>query len=235
MTKVDQVERKKIDYHSILLFYVVALAIRFLAIYVLPTHINGFDRTLWGQLLSGAGPCLGALLVMAVFRKRLFFSVFGLSVAKSLLCLALPVVLLVAVDWSNGLQFSVLFLACIIYAFLEEVGWRGYLLGEFSSLKQWKRVVIITVFWFLWHMDAPHLTNIVFLLIILLSTWGLDQIAVDSHSLIFCSCLHGSFNLLKRGNDNNIFNDTSATVIFILTVVGWFLIWYVIRKKSINK
>lgn len=44
-----------------------------------------------------------------------------------------------------------------------------------------------------------------------------------------------SFNLLKRGNDNNIFNDTSATVIFILTVVGWFLIWYVIRKKSINK
>ena len=105
----------------------------------------------------------------------------------------------------------------------------------FFYISSWTSSRLYSPFWFLWHMDAPHLTNIVFLLIILLSTWGLDQIAVDSHSLIFCSCLHGSFNLLKRGNDNNIFNDTSATVIFILTVVGWFLIWYVIRKKSINK
>lgn len=107
--------------------------------------------------------------------------------------------------------------------------------NNFFYISSWTSSRLYSPFWFLWHMDAPHLTNIVFLLIILLSTWGLDQIAVDSHSLIFCSCLHGSFNLLKRGNDNNIFNDTSATVIFILTVVGWFLIWYVIRKKSINK
>lgn len=62
-------------------------------------------------------------------------SLFGTSVTKSILTLAVPFVLFGIVDYKEiGLCLWLLFVY-LLYAFFEEVGWRGYLYSELIGCK----------------------------------------------------------------------------------------------------
>ena len=143
-------------------------------------------------------------------------------------------ILFLIFDKNNGIKTSLIFLGCISYAFLEEVGWRGYLTGEFTECSKLKRILIITTFWFLWHVNFQlDINGIIFFIILLLSSWGLDQLAHDTHSLILCACFHGIFNMFKHNNGvlNNITN-----YLLVISILLWFFIWYYPFKKTpINK
>lgn len=231
MIKIPTCYKLKESSWAILVFYIIAVAFRIITTYVLPDYFHGFSDTICGQLVSGMGPLAGAICVMFFFHKKLFCTIFGKSSIRSILCIAVPMLLLVLFNRENGLKFAMIFLGCITYAFFEEVGWRGYLLGEFSTCSQWKRVVVISLFWFFWHADIIHLSSIIFLMILLFSSWGLDQLAFDTRSLVLCSCFHGLFNLLKHGN--GIWNEHIALFILAVSIVFWFVIWYLpIKRKN---
>ena len=187
-------------------FYLIAVVCRIISVYILPDLFPDNPQAIWLQLCGGIGPTLGALVVMLSFKKKLFCSITGKSLIRSIICIAFPVLILLIFDRMNGVKASLLFLGCVSYAFLEEVGWRGYLTGEFAKWRQLKRVLVITIFWFFWHINFPlGINGVVFFAILMLASWGLDQLACDTHSLILCACLHGVFNLFKH--NNGIFNN----------------------------
>lgn len=234
MNIVTLIKSLKIENLPILIFFFIAITCRILSIHVLPTLYANSQQSLWLQLCEGIGPTLGTLVVMYVFKRKLFCSIIGKSLKRSVVCIVFPILLFLIFDKNNGIKTSLIFLGCISYAFLEEVGWRGYLTGEFTECSKLKRILIITTFWFLWHVNFQlDINGIIFFIILLLSSWGLDQLAHDTHSLILCACFHGIFNMFKHNNGvlNNITN-----YLLVISILLWFFIWYYPFKKTpINK
>ena len=216
----------------ILTFYFIAVACRIASVYILPALFVDARQSIWLQLCEGVGPTLGALVVMCIFKRKLFCSIMGTSMIRSIACMVFPILIFLLFDRMNGAKASLVFLGCISYAFLEEVGWRGYLTGEFAGISQLKRVLIVTAFWFFWHVNFPlGIGGLVFFAILLLASWGLDQLARDTHSLVLCACLHGIFNLFKH--NNGLLNNWLTISLLIISIASWFVIWYYpFRKRS---
>lgn len=92
-------------------------------------------------------------------------------------------------------------------------------------MSQLKRVLAVTVFWFFWHINFPSgIGGIVFFTILLVVSWGLDQLAHDTHSLVLCACFHGLFNLFKH--NGALIGNSTAVSLLAVSVVVWFVIWY---------
>lgn len=66
-----------------------------------------------------------------IVRKETILQHFRYIVDRSVACVVLPVFLFLVFDDTNGMKASWVFIGCISYAILEEVGWRGYLTKEF--------------------------------------------------------------------------------------------------------
>ena len=64
---------------------------------------------------------------------------------RSMVCIVFPIALFLLFDKANGASVSLIFVGCTAYAFLEEVGWRGYLTDEFKGMSQPKRVLAVMV------------------------------------------------------------------------------------------
>ena len=222
-------------YLPLFIFYLVAVACRIVSVCILPTIVEGSKHTIWLQLCEGIGPALGAVIVTCCFKRKWTCTIAGKSWRRSVFCFTFPIALFLILDRTNGLKTTLLFLGCTLYAFFEEVGWRGYLTGEFSKLNQLKRVIIITIFWFIWHINFPFgVHGLIFFAILLLASWGLDQVAHDTHALILCACLHGIFNLFKH--NNGILNNYLTPSLLILSIASWFIVWYYpCHKKSSTK
>jgi len=215
----------KMEGLPILLFYFCAVVCRIISVYILPALVADSRQYLWLQLCEGIGPTLGALVVMYFFKKKLFCNIRGKSLKRGIVCLVFPILLLLIFDRINDVKASLLFIGCVSYAFLEEVGWRGYLIGEFAEWSQLKRVLTVTIFWFFWHVNFPLGVNgLIFFVILLLSSWGLDQLAHDTHSLILCACLHGIFNLFKH--NNGVLNNYITISLLVISIISWFIVWY---------
>ena len=90
------------------------------------------------------------------------------------------------------------------------------------QLPVWQYVLIITVMWFLWHLDLTQRSVLPFFLLLLFASWGIGKVATDTHSLLFCSAFHGIVNFSKR----DLFSDTTFTAAFIGVIVFWIVMWY---------
>ncbi|MBO4814607.1 MAG: CPBP family intramembrane metalloprotease, partial [Muribaculaceae bacterium] len=108
------------------------------------------------------------------------------------------------------------------YGLLEEYGWRGFLQYELRKLPVWQSVLIITVMWFLWHLDLSQRSVLPFFLLLLFASWGLGKVVSETHSLLLCAAFHGIVNFTKR----DLFSDTAFTVAFVCVIVFWIVIWY---------
>lgn len=221
----------KIENLPILIFFFIAITCRFFSLHVLPALYANNQQSLFLQLFEGIGPTLGALVVMYFFKRKLFCNITGISWKRSVACIVFPILLFLIFDKNNGVRTSFIFLGCISYAFLEEVGWRGYLMGEFVECSKLKRILTITTFWFLWHINFQlNINGIIFFVILLLSSWGLDELAHHTHSLILCACFHGIFNMFKH--NNGILNNYITIFLLVISIVLWFFIWYYPFKKA---
>lgn len=215
----------------ILTFYFIAVICRIVSVYVLPALFVDARQSIWLQLCEGVGPTLGALAVIYFFKKRMFCSIMGTSKLRSIACIVLPILIFFFFDKMNGAKASLVFLGCISYAFLEEVGWRGYLTGEFAGTSLLKRVLIVTAFWFFWHVNFPlGIGSLVFFAILLLASWGLDQLARDTHSLVLCACFHGIFNMFKH--NNGLLDNWVTISLLAISIASWFIIWYFPFRKA---
>lgn len=125
---------------------------------------------------------------------------FGTSVTKSILTLAVPFVLFGIVDYKEiGLCLWLLFVY-LLYAFFEEVGWRGYLYSELIGCKIIHRLLLTTLLWFFWHCRAWQIGDVGFFALLFLASFGLDKLIRDTHSLILVACFHGLFNFISNAS-----------------------------------
>lgn len=209
----------KSKWAAIIVFYVIAVVIRALALQIdVPGEANlKYFLVDWA---TGIGPCIGAIVVVILFKRQFFCSISGSSLLKSALCVAIPFL----ICFFLYRKLSWVLLGFIFYSFLEEVGWRGYLQGELADMKPLPQALLIGTLWLLWHVNLSFgLNTLIFWAILVFGAWGIGRIAKDTHSLIACACFHTLYNFSIHG----FFEFTPAVIgIYVAVIASWFLIWY---------
>jgi len=242
----DEMEKNNISWKRVLMFFVFATLIsnifRF-DVFDLKPEFEKFPN--WISILNtvfleGSGVIIGALIVIPLLKKvrKTEISLFGTSKSKSLLMAIIPVILLAVIGVTNDFGMEYHFYGLVaasgtfLYCILEEYGWRGYLQEELKILKPWKKYLIIGLIWYLWHLTfltkASVGDNLFFLVMMVLGSWGIGQVAESTKSIIASACFHMiiqimMFNaLIKNGIDG-----TEKIMILSVSVA----IWFVIIKK----
>lgn len=212
----------------IALFYVIAIVVRALSFNMDRSNVvdmNFFLRA-WAE---GIGPCIGAIIVVLLFGRKFFCSITGTSIIKSVVSIAIPFLICFVLYR----ELSFVLLGFIFYSFLEEVGWRGYLQGEFEDKSPMIQSLIIGVMWYLWHIHISlSIGSIMFLVLLIFGSWGIGRIARDTHSLVACACFHVLFNFSNKG----FFEFTPSVIaLYVVVIMSWFLIWYAPWGKWLHR
>lgn len=222
---------KKLYLLPVVLFYAIAVAVRYGAFYV-DTHqlvTNGLLKT----ILFAAGPALGALCVCKLFHIPFalrFTGAFRGKMQVVALFVLLPPVLFGAVDiWEHGTVNSLLStilvtVYCILYALLEEAGWRGFLDNYFSNLAPWLRIVLVALMWFAWHLNwSFSSSSLLFFGLLLLGSWGIGLVARKTGSWLAVGGFHALHNW-----SSNMHSSYSSYVLAVLVVV-----WVLYLRRTI--
>ena len=213
---------KNIHNGAIATFYVIALLVRQISLLVVdkfPSIETNYALQVLAALATGLGPAVGALVAMLLFKRKTEYTLFGKSAWKSMATIVIPCVVFGII---GGWNLGVTCLLAFAYGLLEEFGWRGFLQYELRNLPVWQYVLIITVMWFLWHLDLTQRSALPFFLLLLFASWGIGKVVTDTHSLLFCAAFHGIVNFSKR----DLFSDTTFSVAFVCVIVLWIVMWY---------
>lgn len=222
---------KNIHIGAIATFYIIALLVRLIALLVVdkfPSIETNHALQVSAALATGLGPAIGALVAMLIFRRRTEYTLLGKSAWKSIATVAIPCIVFGIIGgWDLGMTCLLAF----VYGLLEEYGWRGFLQYELRKLPVWQYVLIITVMWFLWHLDITLRSALPFFLLLLFASWGIGKVVRETHSLLLCAAFHGIVNFSKR----DLFSDTTFTVAFVSVIVFWIVMWYFVCNSVTQK
>ena len=184
-----------------------------------PSIDTNYALQVSAALATGPGPAIGALVVMFIFKRKTEYTLVGKSFWKSIATIVIPCIVFGIIGgWELGLTCLVAF----TYGLLEEYGWRGFLQYELRKLPVWQYVLIITVMWFLWHLDLNQRNVLQFFVLLLFASWGIGKVVSETHSLLFCAAFHGIANFSKR----DLCSDTTFTVALVCVIVFWIVLWY---------
>jgi uncharacterized protein len=130
-----------------------------------------------------------------------------------------------------------------VFAFGEELGWRGFLQKELAILGFWKSSIIIGLTWGVWHAPlilqghnySQHPKLGVFMMIIctLLMAPIFNYVRIKSNSVIAVSIMHGTLNaiaalpiiLVQGGNDLTVGITGLSGFIALIVVNLYFFIY----------
>ena len=207
-------------------FYVLACGLSY-SLHSLPNPTQGIlPRHI--IFTYGLGPIGAALITRFLFRdvsKTITWA--GTKPLRTTLFVGTPLLLGMAFGVTNkagqnehvyGLLMA---LSGILYGFVEEAGWRGFLQDSLRPLPTVWRVILIGTMWLIWHFTfLPDLSAVAgprtpFLgvyAVILLASWGFGDAAERTKSVMVVACLHEAFNL------------TGSPVALGLTLVVWTLL-----------
>ena len=222
---------KNIHIGAIATFYIIALLLRLISLYVVnkfPSIETNNALQILAALATGLGPAIGALVAMFIFKRKTEYTLLGKSVWKSIATIIVPCIVFGII---GGWNMGVICFWAFAYGLLEEYGWRGFLQYELRNLPVWQYVLIITVMWFLWHLDLNLRSVLPFFLLLLFASWGIGKVVSDTHSLLLCAAFHGIVNFSKHG----LLDDTTCLIAFICIIIFWIVIWYFVklpRSKS---
>ena len=213
---------KNIHIGAIVTFYIIALLVRLISLHVVnkyPSIETNYALQVSAALATGLGPAIGALVAMFIFKRKTEYTLLGKSAWKSIATIVVPCIVFGII---GGWNLGVTCLVALTYGLLEEYGWRGFLQYELRNLPVWQYVLIITVMWFLWHLDLNLLSSLPFFLLLLLASWGIGKVVSETHSLLLCAAFHGIANFSK----SDLFSDTTFTVAIVCVIVFWIVMWY---------
>ena len=213
---------KNIHIGAIATFYIIALLVRLISLHVInkyPSIETNFALQIPAALATGLGPAIGALAAMFIFKLKTEYTLLGKSAWKSIATIVVPCIVFGII---GGWELGLICLTAFAYGLLEEYGWRGFLQYELRNLPVWQYVLIITVMWFLWHLDLNQRSVLPFFLLLLFASWGIGKVVSETHSLLLCAAFHGIANFSKR----DLFSDTTFTVAFVCVIVFWIFMWY---------
>jgi len=214
------------------LFYVIAIALRYLTNKV--GLASGISISFLKVIVQALGPALGALVAVKVFRLDFVMTVKGVfrTIWTPLLVFwLLPVVLIAGNAYLRDRTFPWLAVCSIlVYGLLEEIGWRGFLQEQLKSLPRFRGIAIITVLWFVWHLNFKISSgNLVFLLILLLGSWGLNLVAHRTRSLLAVAAFHSLNNFYPE------WDQTTAMMAGIMACVWIGVLIYMKKTMPVSE
>ncbi len=220
---------------AIAIFYVSAIGLRYYITVIKPDffiHSNLYIHV----LLQGIGPLLGGLFVIKFLKRPSGLKLFGIGFSKTLLAVSIPIVLFSLVGILNTGQLYLnapKYIALIvIYALFEEYGWRNYLQTELSELNKILKYVIITILWFVWHLNFQlTLSNGLFFLMLFAGSFGIGYVADRSKSLIFVALFHAFFNILQSELLQGIELNLKLIIVAISSISAILIMKYDLKDK----
>jgi uncharacterized protein len=226
---------------AIILFYAIAVLIRYL------TNKTGFldhiENAFLKICLQGVGPALGALVAFKAFGLKLTYSFAG-KLKPLLISAFVFVVIPVAGFAIIGIQESEQVIVTsnaylagaklcfyfLIYAILEEIGWRAFLQEQLGFLNKYLKYAVIGTLWFIWHLNFDlTVSNLIFLLVLILASWGIGKVGDKTKSILAVGAFHALYNLFTAGHF-----DTKGKIV-VLTVCAAIWILYVVFYDKIAK
>lgn len=221
MNSTDKKDRKT-TVLAIVVFYVIAIALRYITNKT--TLLDGVNVPILKMLLQGIGPAVGALVAVLLFRipfKMTLKGNYRNLIGPFAIYWLLPIVLISAVAYFTKGTFPIVsVIAILLYGLLEEIGWRGFLQPMLSPLPKIISILIITVLWFVWHLNFQMTgSNILFFFILLLGSWGIGLVADKTNSLLAVAAFHSLNNFFSEFNVRTGFLLSVFLVVWILSLV----------------
>jgi len=168
-------------------------------------------------------------------------SLFGTSPMLSLVIASLAPIGLCIIGVANdfGMQDNLfgmyIGVGVMLYAFCEEIGWRGYLQEElFNDKNKWIGYAFIGAMWYLWHWyfmreGGGPAWNM--LPILIAGSAGIGEIARMTRSMVVCGVIHGYANIAMMYP--LVTNGISATEKYVL--LGVCILISIILIKGMEK
>ena len=225
---------KNIKYIS--LFYLIALLVRYYFVKFEPAFLASVPYTIKG-LLEGISPILAGSILVYGFKRKLNYSFFSIGKLNTILLIILPSFLfsLVSLIENKSVPYTLplLVFASILYGFFEEFGWRGYLQSELGKLPKIYKYLIISVLWYVWHLDfGVDLSHLFSYIYVLAGSIGIGYVADKSKSLVLPALFHAFFNILLSNNLESISLLSKILIIVICIII---IIWTMIRTNRKNE
>lgn len=124
-----------------------------------------------------------------------------------------------------------------VFAFGEELGWRGYLLPKLLPLGKPRAYLLLGIVWGLWHLPLvlagfiypgyPFLGMLLFTMLTTALGIYLNELTLRHHSSILAGWIHGVFNTQRFGVWALLFPDTNPLLGGFSGILG-IAIWLVL-------
>ena len=223
---------------AIVIFYIIAIGLRYYITEIKPDFFTNSNLYI-NVLLQAIGPLLGGLFVIKFLKRPNELKLLGIGFLKTLLAISIPIVLFSLVGILNTgkpyLNAPKYIAIILVYALFEEYGWRNYLQSELSELNKLIKYLIITVLWFIWHLNFElTFNNLIFFLILFAGSFGIGYVADKSKSLIFVALFHAFFNISQNDLLNGIELKQKLTIVAISIISAILILKYdkMNKKKS---
>lgn len=224
---------------AIAIFYIIAIGLRYYITEIKPdffTNSNLYIKV----LLQGIGPLLGGLFVIKFLKRPNDLKLLGIGFSKTLLVISIPVILFTLVGILNtgqpGLNALKYVILILVYALLEEYGWRNYLQSELSDLNKITKYLIITILWFVWHLNFElSIGNLLFFIILFAGSVGIGYVADQSKSLIFVALFHAFFNISQNELLNGIELKQKLAIVIISAISAIVVMKYDKKRQVCTK
>lgn len=223
--------KSKINYSAIAVFYIIAIACRYIA--VKTNVLNAVDNIYLSILLRGVGPAIGAFAAIKIFNLTVPLSLKGIYKTIFIpfaVYWILPAVLIATVYYFVLEKFPLLFMfTVLLYGLLEEIGWRGFLQEQLKEIRPLFATLIIAVLWFVWHLNFELTSgNLLFFGIIFFGSWGIGKIYSKTGSLLAVAGVHSLNNFFVEG----VHQKELIIIGVLLTIWIGFVMVYDKRSKA---
>lgn len=231
----------KPNWKYISLFVILAIGIS------APVHLGYIDKSYksitnewivsyWVYLVAGLGPFIAAVIIL-LFQKSISnrITIFGTTKSKNILIALLPIVAFSIVGMENSYGMNVHYFGFsyaainVIYAFLEEFGWRRYLQNALEGInKNWK-YILIGIIWWIWHMRFESDFDLfIFPVICIGGGYLLGKLTDDTKSIIPAVIFHTLIILLTNSGTITINKMIGAGI----TIIIWVVIEQIWKRKK---
>jgi len=214
MTKENIHKDVNIKWHFVVVFYVVAFSLSglfnsgFLNSYY-QTLTKGYFISDLTYLPACLGTLIAALLVLLLDKFHIrTINFLGNSPLKNIATSITPILVFSLVGLDNNYKlnqhyFAFSFAAInLIYAVMEEIGWRGYLQDALRPLSEKYRFLLIGLLWWAWHFRYNTTFDFtVFPLICVAGSFLIGQFTEKSKSFFTAGAMHCLIILLTNSGE----------------------------------
>jgi membrane protease YdiL (CAAX protease family) len=223
---------------GIAVFYIIALALRYLtnSTDILQNVNSSFIK----YVSQGVGPAIGALVAIKVFGLQTSYSLAG-NLKPLLLSVFVFIVIPIIAFGFIGVNENIkiisnpfvagakLSLYVIIYSIFEEIGWRGFLQEQLTSINKFASILIIATMWFLWHLNFDlTMSNFIFYIILIFASWGIGKIGDRTKSILAVGAFHAVYNLYSIG----YFPSDKMQLVLLGCIIIWVAYMVYVSKKN---